>query len=170
MYYSMADREARGHNPTVRRATGDEWKCVQNVCGLADVPIKSLLSITIPTSDQLQDSKHYIIHAPCSKPRILAGCWTWVSVAYNMEKRQRVLLKDSWHVVLPDIMLEGLVYAKLHENLVPNIPYCSQASNVDVNKYHKSQTHRFVGKFGMPNHHVPLVPHRHYCLVLDQIG
>src|ERR1700682_568346 len=147
MRYSAADREARGHDPTVRRATEDEWKCVQNVCGLADVPMKSLLSVTIPTSDQPQDSKHYIIHAPRSEPRIPAGRWTRVSVAYDMERRQRVLLKDSWRVVLPDIMPEGLVYAKLHENLVPNIPHCSQAGDVGVNKYHESQTQRFVGKF-----------------------
>jgi hypothetical protein len=87
-----------------------------------------------------------------------------------MKKKQCVLLKDSWHVILPGIMPEGLVYAKLHENSVPNIPHCSQSGDINIIKYHKSQTHRFAGKFGTPDHHSQLVPHQHYCLVLDQIG
>ncbi len=72
--------------------------------------------------------------------------------------------------MLEDITPEGEVYAKLHKHAVSNIPHCSCATDVGDNLYHKTQTHEFVSKYGGTHTSVKIVPHRHYCLVLDTIG
>jgi hypothetical protein len=95
---------------------------------LADA--KSLLAITIPDPDQPQETSRYIICGPCAQPDIPVGRWTRASIAYDVRRKKRVLLKDSWRVLQDDIAPEGEVYAKLHQHDVPNIPYCSHAGDV----------------------------------------
>ena len=102
-------------------------------------PVAPLLLITIqhPSSDQ---SSHYIVSSPRARLAIPEGRWTRTSIAYDAQKNKRVTLKDSWRMLLDDIPPEGVVYAKLHENSVPNVPHCSLAVDVGNEKYHKSQT------------------------------
>jgi len=73
-------------------------------------------------------------------------------------------------MLLDDIPPEGVVYAKLHENSVPNVPNCSLAVDVGNEKYHKSQTDRFASKYSCNPSVGRFTPHRHYRLVLDTIG
>jgi hypothetical protein len=79
-------------------------------------------------------------------------------------------MKDSWHVILQDIILEGKIYARLHQNKVPNIPHCSCTTDVGDNITHMSQMHEFISKYGEPFVPTQFVPHRHYHLILDNIG
>ncbi len=78
--------------------------------------------------------------------------------------------KDAFSSKAHDIQAEGDIYDLLRKHSVPNIPHCVLASDVGDEKYHKSQTSRFAGKY---SHHPSMyrfVPHRHYRLVLDTIG
>jgi len=92
------------------------------------------------------------------------------SIAYDVQMGKRVLLKDSWQVLLEGIKPEGKVYALLHENAVPNIPYCLLAGDVGLKEYHQSQTDKFADKYWQHLSALQFVPHRHYRLVLDTIG
>jgi hypothetical protein len=165
--YSNANREARNHDVTVDSPTDDEARNARTLDDLAGA--QSLLAITMPDPDQPQETSRYIICGPCAKPDIPAGRWTRTSIAYDVRRKKRVLLKDSWRVLLDDITPEGEVYAKLYQHSVPNIPYCSRAGDVGDVTYHKSRTHDFLVKYNLriPEH---LTPHRHYRLVLDTIG
>ncbi|SRR6266702_3212492 len=118
---------------------------------------KSLLTVTIADPTHPQQSSHYIICGPCTRPDIPAGHWTWTSVAYDIRRKKHVLLKDSWQVLLDSVTPEGEIYAKLRQNSVPNIPFCLRASDVGDDTHHKSQTHEFVGACGG---HMQLTPHR----------
>ncbi|KAF8270304.1 hypothetical protein EI94DRAFT_1439202, partial [Lactarius quietus] len=80
-----------------------------------------------------------------------------------------VLLKDSWWVLLDDVTPEGEIYSRLHRHSVPNIPLCSCASNVGDDTHHKSRTHKFIVK-SKPRPSLHITSHRHYRLVLDDIG
>ena len=79
-------------------------------------------------------------------------------------------MKDSWCVILPDVILEGKIYARLHWNKVPNIPRCLCTTDVGDDIAHVSQMHEFVSKYGEPFIPMQFVPHRHYCLILDNIS
>ncbi|KAI9436787.1 hypothetical protein BJY52DRAFT_1130340, partial [Lactarius psammicola] len=109
----------------------------------------------------------YIICGPYSRPNTPAGHWTRTSVAYDVRRKKCVLLKDSWWVLLDSVTPEGEIYTKLHQNSVPNIPFCSCAGDVGDDIHHKSRMHEFVGTCGG---HLQLTPHCHYCLVLDTIS
>jgi len=63
---------------------------------------------------------------------------------------------------------EGVIYARLNNHSVPNVPHCELAGDVGDEKFHRSLSHKFVNE----SHPFALefVPHRHYRLVLDHIG
>jgi len=164
--YDIADPEARGHDSTVGLPTNDEITCAK-----ASVPelsgAKSFLAVTI--SDH-QSSNRYIISSPESRPLIPVGRWTRPSVAFDTQNRRRVLLKDSWRVLLDDIKPEGEIYRLLHENSVPNIPSCLVAGDVGNDAYHRSQTHEVMDKHVARHPCWTLTPHRHYRIVLGLVG
>jgi hypothetical protein len=165
--YSNTNPEVRGHDVTVSFPTDDDARDAQTLPDLASA--KSLLVITMPDPHQPQETSHYVICGPCARLDIPAGRWTWVSIAYDIQWKKHVLLKDSWRVLLNDITPEGEVYVKLHQHSVPNIPHCSHAGDVGGNTYHTSRTHEFVGKC-KPHIPLPITPHNHYHLILDTIG
>ncbi|KAI9444414.1 hypothetical protein BJY52DRAFT_1194324 [Lactarius psammicola] len=163
--YDHATPEICGHDSTVGPPTKDEDRDARTLGDLADA--KSLLAITIVDPIHHQQSSRYIIRGPYAQPDIPAGRWTRTSIAYDVRRKKRVLLKDSWRVLLEDITPEGEVYATLRQHSVPNIPLCSYAGDVGDGNYHKSRTHEFVSKC---RGSMQLTPHRHYRLVLDTIG
>ena len=164
--YNDATPKTRGHDSTVADALPEDVKCAQLVVPeLAKE--ESLLSITIP--DGLTP-RHYIVPRPRARPDIPTGRWTRTSIAYDVQRKQRVLVKDSWRIVIDGIKPEGVVYDMLHKNQVPNVPLCSLASDIDVrDRLHSSLTDEFVGKYTEynPPH---FTTHRHYRLVLDTIS
>ena len=163
--YDHANPETRGHDSTVGPPTEDEDRNARTLSDLTSA--KSLLAVTVADPTDPQQSSRYIVCGPYSRPDIPAGRWTRTSVAYDVRRKKRVLLKDSWRVLLDSVTPEGEIYAKLRQNSVPNIPFCSRAGDVGDDIHHKSRTHEFVGACGG---HLQLTPHRHYRLVLDTIG
>jgi Fungal protein kinase len=161
--FKDADRQARGHDTTVGTPTEDEELNARTFLELAsDI---RLLSASVSDPSQPQKIYRFIISAPCPRPDIPAGRWTRTSIAYDVQTGKRVLLKDSWRVLLNDIKPEGKVYEHLWRHEVPHIPFCSYSGDVGDQIYHASRTHEF-GAPSAPS----LVPHRHYRLVLDTIG
>jgi hypothetical protein len=164
--YDIADREARGHDITVTPASSQDVLLAQ-----ANVPelqgANEFLDVTI--KDQ-----HFIISSPESTPHIPVGRWTRASFAYDKHNGRRVLLKDSWRVVLEGVKPEGEVYHLLHEKRVPNIPSYSLADDVGNVAYHQTRTDKIVDdhNFELRDHrsHWKLTSHRHYRIVLPSVG
>ena len=169
MLFKDASPQARGRDITVEHANKEDKAKAQELEELTNA--RSLLCLFIPdhSSPSCQPSR-YIVESPCSRPDIPAGRWTQTSIAYDVERKKRVLLKDSWRVLLDDISPEGEIYSHLHSQSVPYIPHCYRAGDISNELYHTSRTHEFNPEPGLPYHSPHLVPHRHYRLVLDTIG
>jgi hypothetical protein len=166
--YDNATRASCGHDLSVSLHSESERLNARKLADLANAD--SLLAISIPDPDCPGESSRFIISAPYACPDIPAGRWTRMSIAYDIRRDKHILLKDSWRVILEGITPEGEVYARLHQHSVPNIPHCSHSTDIGDDTYHKSRTHKFVGKYGEPHILTQIVPHRHYRLVLDTIG
>jgi hypothetical protein len=164
--YNNASRKTRGHDITVSDPTPDEAQCARSVSELAGA--KTLLSISIPDSSQTLGFSRFIVCAPCAQVDIPTGRWTRTSIAYDVQRKRRVLLKDSWRVLLPNRTPEGIVYSMLHEKHVPNVPICALGCDIG-DDFHQSQTDRLVGRY-FPYQAPHFTPYRHYRLVLDTIG
>ena len=63
-----------------------------------------------------------------------------------------------------------MIYERLHHYSVPNIPNCFLSGDVGNTIYHITCTHNFAEKYWQHSPALQLVPHQHYCLVLDTIG
>jgi hypothetical protein len=162
--YNAADSKVRGHDSTVKLPNDDEIK-------LAKAAVSELAGANSFLAVDISD-RRYIIQGPETWPRIPVGRWTRPSFAYDVEGNCRVLLKDSWRVLLPDIEPEGDIYQQLHEQRVPNIPRCLLAGDVDADDadtHHRSRTHDVICKL-KTHHYWDITPHRHYRIVLGTIG
>ena len=92
-----------------------------------------------------------------------------MSVSYDLQKKQRVFLKDSWQVIHKDIIPEGDIYAMLQLHRVCNVPHCLNCGDVGDKTYHTTQTREFTG-YTHKKHESKIITHQHYCLVLDTVG
>jgi hypothetical protein len=163
--YDLADREARGHDTTVGPPSSEEEQAARTIPELNHS--EPLLSVNIQDS-RSQESRRFIISRTTSvQNNIPVGRRTRISIAYDVKTAKRVLIKDSWRVLLEGIEPEGEIYAVLHREKVPNIAHCSLAGDVGDETYHRTRTDQFAGKYGFVSQ---IVPHRHYRLVLDTIG
>lgn len=164
--YDIADREARGHDISVSKASSQDVALAQAI-----VPelrgANGCLDVTI-------SNQHFIIPSPESMPDIPVGRWTRASFAYDKHNGRRVLLKDSWRVLLEGVKPEGEIYRLLHEKRVPNIPSYSLAEDVGNETYHRSRTDAIIDdqNFELRDHRLrwKLTSYRHYRIVLHTVG
>jgi hypothetical protein len=162
--YNVASPEARGHDSTVYTAsTYDAINAKKTVPELAKA--KSLLAVE-------HSGNRYIIGFPTPQIHIPVGRWTRPSIAFDVENGRRVLLKDSWRVLLGDIEPEGVIYERLVSKNVPNIPSLVSAGDVGPDEYHQSRTAKALGNSisDQPCWGNALTTHRHYRIVLGVVG
>jgi hypothetical protein len=80
-------------------------------------------------------------------------------------------MKDSWRPLLEEIPKEGDVYSIFQTNEVSNVPYCSSSGDIGDETYHLTQIDLSSVKANWaPDYVYDLTPHRHYHLILDDIG
>jgi hypothetical protein len=79
-------------------------------------------------------------------------------------------MKDSWRLVLEGVPKEGDVYSRFKADKVRNVPRCSNSGDIGDNIYHLMRTDRSVKASWAPNYAYDLTAHRHYRLILDDIG
>ncbi|KAG6842890.1 hypothetical protein H0H87_009604 [Tephrocybe sp. NHM501043] len=130
---------------------------------LGNLPAKvSLLKVSI-------DNKDYVIaetqeHGSTSP----VGRSTRCLKAYCMERRDLVLLKDTWRIVSPSMKPEHEIYSKLKEHEVSHIPEVYQGADVglDTDSHHITQTALWAEKFELD---ISLRTLRHYRMVLEYL-
>ncbi|KAF8490092.1 hypothetical protein F5888DRAFT_1869004, partial [Russula emetica] len=154
--YGIADPEVRGHDSTVHSSSTPEEIALARAIVPELKDVESFLVLTIPDDSDRPSERRYIISSPEPRPEIPVGRWTRSLFALDVKERCRVLIKDSWRVLLKDIKPEGELYDLLHRGKVDNIPSSS-------GKYRKT---RKIGN----DMNYKLTPHRHYRIVLGTIG
>jgi len=160
--YNTAEPNVRGHDSTVGEPTDAEVKHAKTI-----VPelIKETSFVTLTVS-----GRRFITHSPSSQLYVPVGRWTRASFAFDIDDECRVLLKDSWRVLLEDIHAEGDIYSELHKHGVPNIPRCLFYGDIGHDDYHRSRTQDVKEQYFPDQHYWRLTPHRHYRIVLGTIG
>ena len=148
IHFNNAGTQARGWDITVTTPSPAEETAAWTVHELrGNIP---LVKLSISDPSQLDETNHYITGVPFSRSDILACCWTRTSITYDVERQQRILLKDSWRVIFLDITPEGEIYKRLNRNSVPNIPLYFWAGDVGDSNFHAFSTHKFNDEYGSP--------------------
>ena len=166
MRYDIASHEDRGHDSTVSVPSKVEIEQAKSIVSEWD-KTEALLTVTVPHKDT---ERRFIIPRPDALPFVPVRRWTRSSIAYDIQTKQRVYLKDSWRVLMEGIEPEGVIYRRFHENGVPNIPPCLSAGDIGDVTHHQTRTHDKVTDIQGPHSYWNLTPHRHYRIVLGVVG
>ncbi|KAF8443808.1 hypothetical protein L210DRAFT_3735437 [Boletus edulis BED1] len=140
-----------------------------------NLPDDLLMFQTEVRSLSSDENLRFIAPAPIAPPYSPPGRATRGFVAYDPARKKNVFLKDTWRVDAVGIEKEGDIYKLLHEKQVRNVPRCIAAGDVSTNLYHATKTREYVAEswvcppFSGPEA-ARLKLHRHYRLVLDDVG
>lgn len=143
--YDKAAPEVRGSDQSVTVPTPVEIEAALETCsGLLD-PSGPLLVVSLHNPLLHAEPHRYIVESPSSRRSILpTGRSTQTSIAYDIQRKKRVFMKDSWRIVAADTTMEGQVYQMLNQGEVKNVPYCADFCDVGEDRYHQTQTQNFV--------------------------
>ncbi|KAG2112046.1 uncharacterized protein F5147DRAFT_538197, partial [Suillus discolor] len=97
------------------------------------------------------------------------GHGTRTCPAFNPANNKIVMFKDSWQVLLPDILPEGEIYKHLKDTDIHNIATCIACHDVPSLPQQRTQTAKFANAPWVQPYDV-LTPHIHYCMVLNHVG
>ncbi|KAN0105673.1 hypothetical protein V8E52_010792, partial [Russula decolorans] len=172
--YNYADSYIRGSDSSVRapkpKELRDATQCINEFRdpGSDRGKAKKFLVVSVPSGEE---SNHFVIEAPFATISPPTGRATRPFIAYDIFRKKRVFLKDSWRININDMPREGDSYAILHKERVPNIAECLDSGDIGDGTYHSTQTHLFVDADWVtsPKPVVEFTPHRHYRIVLDTI-
>ena len=170
--FNHSPADVRGQDTTVRVAnpedTKDAIKAVNELEELEKSRV-SLLVASIP-NPATGESSDYVIAPPSASPWIPVGRWTRTCIGYDIQRKRSIFMKDSWRLLIEGVPKEGDVYSRFKANSVPNVPHCSNSGDIGDDAYHLTRTDHFVHQDWNPRYAYDLTPHRHYCLILDDIG
>ena len=164
--YSAASPEMRGKDLSVSDPTPDEAIAARQVLAL-DKKV-SLVKVEIPDADGRPT--YFITTLPRATPYTPPGRATRTFQAYDVLRRTKVFLKDSWRVDKKDIQAEGITYTTLEKAGVRNIPHCLASGDISTEKYHATKAHIYATQPWACHSDAHYIPHRHYRLVLDVVG
>lgn len=153
-YFAHMDDEERGFDSTVRLATKAERKIFEDAVqaflhdmkvGTKDGrPFRTLpdaeLSLddtdTFPTwvvrvSDAVtRKSTQLVLRRPFSSHATFLGRATRAYIAYDVQARRLVFLKDTWRVVDPRLPVESKMYRELQRHSIPHVPQMLHGGDV----------------------------------------
>ena len=168
--YSRSTRDQRGHDTSVCALSLEETALYRVHKGLETGRLFSLEVKNSENVDCEDVDSCYIVGVPFTKGHVsLTGRATRCFTAYDVERKQSVLLKDTWRVLATGIVPEGDIYKKLEKANVPHVPKCLASGDVD------EQT--TVTLTSLPEHLQKLIrafvdqrKFQHYRLALDTVG
>jgi hypothetical protein len=176
--YNYAKSDIRGSDSSVRAPETEELHAATNcIHEFHDSDsdrsgAKKFLVVSVPRREHVTESDDYVIEAPFATFSPPTGRTTRTFIAYDIHRKSRIFLKDSWRIDIIGMPKEGDTYATLHAHKVPNIALCLNSGDIGNNMYHRTQTHFFVDADWAPKPKLTaeFTPHRHYRIVLDTIG
>jgi hypothetical protein len=88
-------------------------------------------------------------------------------IIWDPANQKKQFLKDTWRIDLPDMVVEGEIYKTLKSKEVPNI--ASVIWHGDIGEQ-QTLTSKLQDNFNNTYSMRPLIPHKHYRLMLDKVG
>jgi hypothetical protein len=172
IHFDLSPPDVRGQDTTVRLAKKEEIEDAVNAVKELKGLETPLLVVSIPISATGKPSGlEYVVASPLASIRVPVGRWTRTSMGYDIQSKRSIFMKDSWRLVIEGVPREGDVYSKFEEQGVPNVPHCSNSGDIgNDTSYHSTRTDHFVNENWAPNYEYDLTPHRHYRLILDDVG
>ena len=168
IHLDRSPAKVRGQDATVTLANSEESK--EAVKAVKELEKETpLLVVSVPDAGSGKWMR-YVVASPFASPWVPVGRWTRTSIGYDIQRKRSVLMKDSWRVVLNGVPKEGDVYSKFEAEGVPNVPRCSNSGDIGEDRYHSTQTDRFCREGWFARYEYGLTRHRHYRLILDDIG
>jgi hypothetical protein len=170
--FNHSPADVRGKDTTVRVASSEDTKNAVKVIKEFEELEKSQVSLLVASvpNPATGESLEYIIPPPSASPWVPVRRWTRTSISYDIQRKRSIFMKDSWRLVIEGVSKEGDVYSKFKANAVPNVPHCSNSGDIGDDTYHLTRTDHFVNQGWNPKYTYDLTPHRHYRLILDDIG
>jgi len=172
IHFDHSPPDVRGQDTTVRLANSEDTKDAVNAVEelkelkKAQVP---LLVVSVPNPTTREPSQ-YVIAAPFASPWVPVGRWTRTSIGYDIQRKMSIFMKDSWRLDLPGVPKEGDVYSNFKVYGVPNVPRCSNSGDIGDDTYHATRTNRIVNENWISPYKYNFTEHRHYRLILDDVG
>ncbi|KAI0064457.1 hypothetical protein BV25DRAFT_1914183 [Artomyces pyxidatus] len=132
--FTHSDPEGRGADTSVSEPTQDEMNLARAALNqMTDFYPRSIrgdLHKFCVRDDRTGELHHVIAPMTSSHAPSLVGRATSGYVAYDVERRKCVYLKDSWRIDDPEFKKEGEIYHDLHTAGVPNIPILAFAGDL----------------------------------------
>ncbi|KAA1467113.1 hypothetical protein DENSPDRAFT_832091 [Dentipellis sp. KUC8613] len=154
--------EQRGMDTSVSPATAEETAmAVEAKIAAEGDPVHKMHV----KNDADKVDHYYLVSRPTEYSIGVCGRSTRGYIAMDMEKKDRVWLKDSWRIDTPEMPKEFQVYEKLHAAHVSNIPECRCGGDIGEQK---TRTHTFQDSTWRCGKH-RVMPHHHYRLALQVI-
>ncbi|KAA1467100.1 hypothetical protein DENSPDRAFT_868861 [Dentipellis sp. KUC8613] len=160
--FNYLSPEERGMDTSVSPATAEETAmAVEAKIAAEGDPVHKMHV----KNDADKVDHYYLVSRPTEYNIGVCGRSTRGYIAMDMEKKDRVWLKDSWRIDTPEIPKEFQVYEKLHAKHVKNIPKCRCGGDIGEQK---TRTHDFQDSTWRCGKH-RVMPHHHYRLALQVI-
>ncbi|KAG1904821.1 uncharacterized protein F5891DRAFT_944948 [Suillus fuscotomentosus] len=156
-----------GHDETISHITSRYLHLITTVRQKLGLPLNAqIFQITMKDADG--SDLTYLVPAPVATGLSPTGRNTCGFSAYDTKGDCVVFLKDTWCVLLPDIIPEGDVYKHLNEKHVRHIATCLASGDVlGGSNAHTTQTGCFKDvSWARPTGAI-LIAHVHYRLVLN---
>jgi len=140
--YDHLDRRRRGYDTSVSSATPEDIQQIQHFESRLrdDNPAhRDFRILTVPDRDEPEVEKQFVVSFPAKyTARSPFGRATRPMLAFDMETREIVFLKDYWRADVDGMEKEGEIYALLESNRVPNIAPFGKGNDV---RDHTTLTH-----------------------------
>jgi hypothetical protein len=163
--YNDSSHEQRGVDTSVTEASGGGIAAAAKALGVD--PKTPLLRFSIHNSVTAEDH-FYIGKKPTLDGRTSpTGRHTRAFVAFDLQTKKTVVVKDTWRVDQPHLQREGDVYKTLAAANVPHIAPCVLAADL---RGHRTRTREFVDAEWRQGERPHLRPHQHYRMALGVIG
>ncbi|RDB29759.1 hypothetical protein Hypma_013831 [Hypsizygus marmoreus] len=174
--YSQLSPEDRGKDTSVCEPTAEEAQATR--VGLGMTGTDTLLKFTV-VDETTKESLYFVGNEQGLKANSSpTGRATRTYKVWDLKRKRRALLKDTWRVDLPDMEKEGQIYQTLHEKKVPYISKIVCAGDVYPSTgvdNHRTRTHLYGDSnwLKLQPKWIPiegLRPHSHYRIVLKKIA
>jgi len=162
MRYSQLTPEQRGHDTSVFIPSVAEITLARNALQIHDAGAR-FVKLMVPQNGQ--PDAFYIATSPRYGSRLPIGRGSRAFLAYDIEKKCLVYIKDYWRVDVPGMEKEGDIYKDLHTNNVPHIPRFDRGDDlgpVTVTQQWRENAWACAT--------AQLFTYRHYRMVLGDVG
>ncbi|KAG1749182.1 hypothetical protein EDD22DRAFT_785474, partial [Suillus occidentalis] len=168
--FTQASPALHGVNTLVMPGSDEEATLARTALELA--PTRGMLKVEVPRDPAVEDSGWLtlIIPQPVAKGYPLVGHWTCACSVFDILNQKVVMFKDSWHMLIKDVLPEGKTYRLLKSHKVRNVATCITFHDIiHPVPQQNTQTIKFRNaEWACPNQAV--TPHTLHCIVLNIVG